>query len=132
MVVDKRTSVGRETVPLVDRLMRSRTLGTSPSWGWYWCKSNYTVTVMYMQRRDEPGIPVRQVRVTVSVPVMTRLRPAESQVLDLLIEGGIARSRSEALAWCVRLVAQHEADWLEELRAAAARMAEIRERGPDC
>lgn len=97
-----------------------------------WLCSYYTVTLVYMQRRDEPGIPVRTVKVTVSVPVMTRLRPVESQVLDLLIDGGIARSRSEALAWCVRLVAQHEADWLEELRDAAARMAEIRDRGPSC
>jgi hypothetical protein len=53
-------------------------------------------------------------------------------VLDLLIEGGIARSRSEALAWCVRLVAQHEGGWLAELREAAARIAEIRRRGPSC
>jgi hypothetical protein len=69
---------------------------------------------------------------TVSVPVMTRLRIEERQVLDLLIEGGIARSRSEALAWCVRLVARNEGEWLAELREAAARMAEIRGRGPSC
>jgi hypothetical protein len=69
---------------------------------------------------------------TVSVPVMTRLRIEERQVLDLLIDGGIARSRSEALAWCVRLVAQHEGGWLAELRDAAARIAEIRRRGPSC
>jgi hypothetical protein len=69
---------------------------------------------------------------TVSVPVMTRLRIAERQVLDLLIEGGIARSRSEALAWCVRLVQEHEGQWLEEMREAAALMAEIRGRGPSC
>lgn len=68
----------------------------------------------------------------VSVPVMTRLRIDERQVLDLLIDGGIARSRSEALAWCVRLVAQHEGEWLAELREAAERMAEIRRRGPSC
>jgi hypothetical protein len=69
---------------------------------------------------------------TVSVPVMTRLRIEERQVLDLLIDGGIARSRSEALAWCVRLVAQHEGEWLSELRQAAAAMAEVRRRGPHC
>lgn len=69
---------------------------------------------------------------TVSVPVMTRLRIHERQVLDLLIDGGIARSRSEALAWCVRLVAQNQGEWLAELRAAAERMAEIRDRGPAC
>jgi hypothetical protein len=69
---------------------------------------------------------------SVTVPVMTRLRIHERQVLDLLIDGGIARSRSEALAWCVRLVAQNEDDWLAELRHAAAQMAEIRRRGPSC
>lgn len=69
---------------------------------------------------------------TVSVPVMTRLRIHERQVLDLLIDGGIARSRSEALAWCVRLVAQNQGEWLSELRDAAERMAEIRGRGPAC
>jgi hypothetical protein len=69
---------------------------------------------------------------TVSVPVMTRLRIEERQVLDLLIDGGIARSRSEALSWCVRLVAQHEGEWLSELRQAAAAVAEVRRRGPAC
>ena len=54
----------------------------------------------------------------------------ERQVLDTLIEGGVARSRSEALAWCVRLVAQHEADWIAELREASESIREVRERGP--
>lgn len=67
-----------------------------------------------------------------SIPVMTRLRIDERRVLDELIEGGIARSRSEALAWCVRLVDAHEGEWLTELRAAAARLAEVRGRGPSC
>ena len=67
-----------------------------------------------------------------SVPVMTRLRVEERRVLDLLIDGGIARSRSEALAWCVRLVGANEGEWLEELREATAHLAAIRERGPDC
>ena len=49
---------------------------------------------------------------------MTRLRLADRRVLDTLIDAGVARSRSEALAWCVRLVAQHEADWIQELRDA--------------
>ncbi len=68
----------------------------------------------------------------VSVPVMTRLRIEERKVLDLLIDGGVARSRSEALAWCVRLVAQNEGEWLVELRQAAEKVAEIRRRGPIC
>lgn len=69
---------------------------------------------------------------SVSVPVMTRLRVEERLVLDELIEGGIARSRSEALAWCVRLVGANEGEWLAELREAARRLAEVRERGPAC
>lgn len=67
---------------------------------------------------------------TVSVPVMTRLRIDERLVLDALIAGGIARSRSEALNWCVRLVARNEGDWLGELSDAAAKIAAIREKGP--
>jgi hypothetical protein len=67
---------------------------------------------------------------TTGVPVMTRLRMADRQVLDTLIEAGVARSRSEALAWSVRLVARHESDWIEELRAAMATVEEVRNRGP--
>jgi hypothetical protein len=67
---------------------------------------------------------------TAGVPVMTRLRLADRRVLDTLIDAGVARSRSEALAWCVRLVAQHEADWIEELRDAMSSVEEVRARGP--
>lgn len=67
---------------------------------------------------------------TAGVPVMTRLRMSDRKVLDTLIEGGVARSRSEALAWCVRLVAQHEADWINELRDAMSKVEEVRTRGP--
>jgi hypothetical protein len=67
---------------------------------------------------------------TASVPVMTRLRMDERRVLDTLIAGGVARSRSEALAWCVRLVGEHERDWIDEMGEAAARIAEVRGRGP--
>jgi hypothetical protein len=67
---------------------------------------------------------------TTGVPVMTRLRMADRQVLDTLIEAGVARSRSEALAWCVRLVARPASDWIEELRAAMATVEEVRKRGP--
>jgi hypothetical protein len=75
--------------------------------------------------------PIRQSFTVLSVPVMTRLRLAERQVLDTLVEAGIARSRSEALAWCVRLVGRHQADWLEELRRALVRVQELRQAGPD-
>jgi len=65
-----------------------------------------------------------------SVPVMTRLQQPQRQVLDTLVEAGVARSRSEALAWCVRLVAQHEGDWLAELDAAMAAVRTARAKGP--
>jgi hypothetical protein len=66
-----------------------------------------------------------------SAPVMTRLRQPERQVLDTLVDAGVARSRSEALAWCVKLVGQHTDDWLTELRDAMTRVDELRRRGPD-
>jgi len=67
---------------------------------------------------------------TLSIPVMTRLRLTERQVLDTLVQAGVARSRSEALAWCVRLVGRHEAEWINELREALVRVNELRRRGP--
>ena len=67
---------------------------------------------------------------TAGVPVMTRLRLTDRRVLDTLIDAGVARSRSEALAWCVRLVAQHEADWIAELHDAMTKVEEVRRRGP--
>lgn len=67
---------------------------------------------------------------TLSTPVMTRLRMDEREVLDTLIEAGVARSRSEALAWCVRLVGHHEADWIARLREAVVAVHEARASGP--
>ncbi|MHB1533038.1 MAG: hypothetical protein ACYC1D_00185 [Acidimicrobiales bacterium] len=67
---------------------------------------------------------------SVAVPVMTRLRLPERRVLDVLIDAGVARSRSEALAWCVRLVGDNEATWIAELMQAFAQVAEVRRRGP--
>jgi hypothetical protein len=67
---------------------------------------------------------------TASVPVMTRLRIRERQLLDTLIDSGVARSRSDALAWCVNLVARNEAQWISELRAAFERVEEVRRQGP--
>ena len=66
----------------------------------------------------------------VAAPVMTRLRQPQRQVLDTLVDAGVARSRSEALAWCVRLVAQHQDDWLSELRQAMSTVADVRAKGP--
>jgi hypothetical protein len=65
-----------------------------------------------------------------SVPVMTRLRQPERMVLDTLVDSGVARSRSDALAWAVRLVGQHADDWLTELRDAMAKVDELRAKGP--
>ena len=66
----------------------------------------------------------------VAAPVMTRLRQPQRLVLDTLVDAGVARSRSEALAWCVRLVGQHEEDWLGELREAMDKVADVRGKGP--
>lgn len=67
---------------------------------------------------------------TLSVPVMTRLRMNERSILDTLVAGGVARSRSEALAWCVRLVGMHQADWIKGLRDALVKVDEVRSKGP--
>ncbi|HTJ72178.1 MAG TPA: hypothetical protein VL551_31855 [Actinospica sp.] len=66
-----------------------------------------------------------------SVPVMTRLRQPERIVLDTLVAAGVARSRSEALAWAVRLVGEHADGWLGELREAMTRVEDLRNQGPD-
>jgi hypothetical protein len=68
---------------------------------------------------------------TLSVPVMTRLRQPERQTLDTLVESGVARSRSEALAWCVRLVGRNAESWLADLTAAMRQVQDVREAGPD-
>lgn len=65
-----------------------------------------------------------------SVPVMTRLRMPERSILDTLVAGGVARSRSDALAWCVRLVGMHQADWIKGLRDAIVKVDEARGKGP--
>jgi hypothetical protein len=67
---------------------------------------------------------------TLSVPVMTRLRQSERRVLDTLVDAGVARSRSDALAWCVRLTGEHADAWLAGLRDALRRVAEVRDQGP--
>ena len=67
---------------------------------------------------------------TFSVPVMTRLRQNERMVLDTLVDAGVARSRSDALAWCVRLVGEHEDPWLSDLRAALQHVEQVRAEGP--
>ena len=67
---------------------------------------------------------------SLGVPVMTRLRIGEREVLDTLLAAGVARSRSEALAWCVRFVGQKEGDWLQELRTSIESVSRVRADGP--
>ena len=73
---------------------------------------------------------VTEIFTALSVPVMTRLRQSERRVLDTLVDAGVARSRSDALAWCVRLTGEHADAWLAELRDALRRVEEVRAQGP--
>ena len=66
----------------------------------------------------------------VAAPVMTRLRQPERRVLDTLVDAGVARSRSDALAWSVRLVGEHADEWLGQLREAMAEVDKLRGEGP--
>jgi hypothetical protein len=74
--------------------------------------------------------PARVLFTHLAVPVMTRLRQPERRVLDTLVEAGVARSRADALAWCVRLVGEHTHDWLEELEEALTSVQRLRDEGP--
>ena len=67
---------------------------------------------------------------TVATPAMTRLRMPERRVLDTLVDAGVARSRSHALAWCVRLVAEKQDEWLGDLRKALESVEAVRREGP--
>jgi len=67
----------------------------------------------------------------ISVPVMTRLRQPERQVLDTLVDAGVARSRSEALSWAVKLVGEHADSWLSDLRQAMQEVDKLRSQGPE-
>jgi hypothetical protein len=73
----------------------------------------------------------RDLFTTLSVPFMTRLRMPERAVLDTLVDAGVARSRSEALAWCVRLVGRNQAEWIESLRSALGAVGRVRAEGPE-
>jgi hypothetical protein len=67
----------------------------------------------------------------IAVPVMTRLKQPERQVLDTLVDAGVARSRSDALAWSVRLVGEHADEWLAKLREAMSTVDDLRAEGPE-
>ncbi|MGV0809690.1 hypothetical protein [Mycolicibacterium setense] len=76
------------------------------------------------------GEPERILFTHIAVPVMTRLKQPERQVLDTLVDAGVARSRSDALAWSVRLVGQHTDEWLDKLRDAMKAVDDLRAEGP--
>jgi hypothetical protein len=85
------------------------------------------------RRKVAWGVSVGDERVlftTLSVPVMTRLRQSERVVLDTLVDAGVARSRSEALAWCVKLVGRNTDEWLSKLRDAMTEVERVRTEGP--
>jgi hypothetical protein len=67
----------------------------------------------------------------IAVPVMTRLKQPERQVLDTLVDAGVARSRADALAWSVKLVGEHTEEWLAKLRDAMSAVDDLRAQGPD-
>ncbi len=85
------------------------------------------------RRKVAWGVSVGDERVlftTLSVPVMTRLRQSERVVLDTLVDAGVAKSRSEALAWCVKLVGRNTDTWLASLRDAMTEVERVRAEGP--
>ncbi|PQM48597.1 hypothetical protein C1Y40_01193 [Mycobacterium talmoniae] len=85
-------------------------------------------------RKVSWGVEVGDERVLfthIAVPVMTRLKQPERQVLDTLVDAGVARSRSDALAWSVKLVGEHTQEWLAKLREAMADVDDLRAQGPD-
>lgn len=65
-----------------------------------------------------------------NVPAMTRLAFDQRATLDTLIEAGVARSRADALSWCVTMVGRNEAAWIEELKEALQGVEMVREQGP--
>ncbi|ORA31963.1 hypothetical protein [Mycobacterium aquaticum] len=80
----------------------------------------------------EVGTPPERILFThIAVPVMTRLKQPERQVLDTLVDAGVARSRSDALAWSVKLVGQHTEEWLGKLREAMKNVDDLRAEGPN-
>src|SRR6478752_10636400 len=72
----------------------------------------------------------RELFTHLAVPVMTRLRQPQRQVLDTLVEAGVARSRADALAWCVKLVGENTDEWLADLRTAMSHVEKVRAAGP--
>ena len=90
-------------------------------------EAGYEIMVAWEETIGE----LTEVFTSLAAPAMTRLRQPERQVLDTLVEGGVARSRAEALAWCVRLVGEHEQEWIAALREALDKVRQARQAGPE-
>lgn len=65
-----------------------------------------------------------------TVPLMTRLTATQIAVLDTLVAGGLARTHSQALTWCVEQIAKDHAEFLTALDTALVGVAEARRKGP--
>jgi hypothetical protein len=93
-------------------------------------QARYGRTVSWGIDTGTPDAPERILFTHLAVPVMTRLKQPERRVLDTMVDAGVARSRSDALAWSVRLVGDHAEEWLGKLRAAMAEVDDLRAEGP--
>lgn len=93
-------------------------------------QARYGRTVSWGIDTGTAEAPERILFTHLAVPVMTRLKQPERQVLDTLVDAGVARSRSDALAWSVRLVGDHAEEWLGKLRQAMAEVDDLRSQGP--
>ena len=61
---------------------------------------------------------------------MTRLRQSERLVLDTLVDAGVARSRSEALAWCRGWSARTPTGGWATCESAMERVSKVHAEGP--
>lgn len=93
-------------------------------------QARYGRTVSWGVDIGTAEVPQRIMFTHLAVPVMTRLKQPERRVLDTLVDAGVARSRSDALAWSVRLVGDHADEWLSKLRAAMEQVDDLRAQGP--
>jgi hypothetical protein len=94
-------------------------------------QDTYGRTVSWGVQVGDPESPERILFTHIAVPVMTRLKQPERQVLDTLVDAGVARSRSDALAWSVKLVGEHTEEWLAKLRDAMRNVDDLRSEGPE-
>jgi hypothetical protein len=93
-------------------------------------EARYARKVAWGIEIGDANAPERILFTHIAVPVMTRLKQPERQVLDTLVDAGVARSRSDALAWSVRLVGEHADEWLDKLRDAMKNVDDLRTEGP--